>query len=127
MTNSMDIPTKYSDGVKAKFTNYSSSRIGSGRFVTNSQPSSIPSLTALHAAQFDGHGNLLGVHGKLAEQEEVEDEDDADRRSRTFNSVQQMWSPRPTSMPSSAGGYGFLTPPQSSYEVNLSCGNLGLA
>jgi len=116
MTSSMDIPSKISDGAKVKFNNYSSPRIGSGRFISDSPPSSIPSLTTIHAAQF-GHGSLLGGEGKLVDQDEVEEEHDDDRRSRTFNSVQQMWSPRPTSMPSSAGGYGFLTPPQSSYEV----------
>ena len=121
MTSSMDIPSKISDGAKVKFNNYSSPRIGSGRFVSDSPPSSIPSLTTIHAAQF-GHGSLLGGEGKLVDQDEVEEEHDDDRRSRTFNSVQQMWSPCPNSLPSSAVGYRFLTPPQSSYKVNQRSG-----
>ena len=128
MTSSMDIPSKISDGAKVKFNSYSSPRIGSGRFVSDSPPSSIPSLTTIHAAQF-GHGSLLGGEGKLVDQDEVEEEHDDDRRSRTFNSVQQMWSPCLNSLPSSAVGYRFLTPPQSSFKVNqrVSCGKPGLA
>jgi len=119
MTNSVDIPTKNSDGAKVGLFPISSSfspRPGSGRFVNEIPTPNIPSFTTMCAATTQqGRPN---VHSKLVEEDEAE-EYDGEGRSRTFQSVPRMWSPCLASMSgSSAGGLGFLTPPQSSYEVS---------
>merc|ERR1719397_1920425 len=62
-------------------------------------------------------GRPQGVHYNLVEEDGAEECDD-EGRSRTFQSVPHMWSPCLASMSnSSGGGLGFLTPPQSSFEV----------
>lgn len=119
MTNSVDIPTKKSDGAKVKLypsTSSFSPRPGSGRFVNEIPTPNIPSFTTMCTAAMQ-QGRLYDVHDKLVEEDEAEGYDD-DGRSRTFQSVPHMWSPCLASMSgSSAGGFGFRTPPQSSFEV----------
>jgi len=119
MTNSVDIPTKNAHGAKVELFSTTSSfspRPGSGRFVNEIPTHNIPSFTTMCSAATQ-QGRPQGVHYNLVEEDEAEECDD-EGRSRTFQSVPHMWSPCLASMSnSSGGGLGFLTPPQSSFEV----------
>ena len=123
MTNSVDIPTKNAHGAKVELFSTTSSfspRPGSGRFVNEIPTHNIPSFTTMCAAATQ-QGRPQGVHYNLVEEDEAEECDD-EGRSRTFQSVPHMWSPCLASMSnSSGGGLGFLTPPQSSFEVTAWC------